>query len=1044
MGLIVTPFGAPAWERRREILKDIIAKRPGPPFDFRDVLYLVGNERTAQTLRALFMDALADVTGAKGCIPPAFDTLNRVVDSRSASASQRPVVDALTRVLALEELAKSAAPGAVGLKVEPESLAPSVAPLIADALDRVYLYGVGGPMLDKLAEDATPGRLLRDVKRAYETWLTRHNLADPAAAKAAYRPKPDDFSRYTTVVLDGFYDADPAELRLMSALAGAPDFRFVVEAPGLASGQLCGPGMPYLGTDALLDALGMAGLDMSCGNAGADAQAALIAETVFGGLPVSRARARAIGSMPFRTAITIARANSPAEEVWQAARCIKGSAVYGGLSGPGRVAVYLPEQEGYLPELGLAFTRMGIPFHVPSGRPLTQSPVTAALMELVSLPVEDYSFTSIRRALANPLIRLTDGGSHPEAFARFGRAESITRGRARWLERLAAPTSGREYARITGAPLKRLFEVAGTMPEGRDRLSVWASAAAGLLDASGITTSVSELAAGNPELGYAHDELVRALGLLEEAGRRLYSKMRAGEFAATLSRALNGRWYKVGPEVRDGVRVLGGPETGSEPFEHLIAIGLSESAVPAPWKPDVFFPGTAADGLGMPGRDATRSREARRFLSLTLSAGRVTLLHPRSSGRGAAPQSPYIRAMSPLVEAGAVSYVDNVSRPVYMEAALCPAELMRSLALSSMTGAPPGADAMQAALSAIPAGTPGLGRAIAAVSPPPPRLMPTGADKQEFSVTELEEYQLCHFRYYHNRLLGSAPEDDPEDEVAPHAAGSILHRILGKFYETADSPVTPESMAASLDRLRDIARGEFAKLPDTLENSEFIRRFDETLAPEFIETEAGLAATGYEVRWPERLIRLECEDGGAGTFVLKGKIDRVELTKDGEFVVADYKTGAYPGSGKPLKDMFQLPLYAYMIRAGAAGDADGVMPVRPSHLVYYNLRDPEGGRMRDVVLVDKGLAGEEFAKLHYSRKADEKGMDDRLTDAYNKAADSVRGIRAGEFEPTCDKAHVCGRCEFIMVCERGMKNVDAGQEEDAGGEPGGEGGNDAD
>jgi RecB family exonuclease len=957
------------------------------------------------------------------------------MDSRALSSSGKPVVDTVTRGLVVEELAKAAAADAKNLDVGPDTLAPSIAPLILDALDKSYIYNVPDGALERLTGGSITATLLRDVKRRYESWLGRNGLADPAAAKSAYSPAPANFQQYNTVVLDGFYDADPAELRLMKSLAAAPDFRFVLEAPGLSSGGMTGAGMPYFGTDALLDALGFPAEGRGAAGDRKDREAALISDALFGGMPLRRAESEAGALMPFSAGVEIVPATNPAEEAWSIAGGIKEAYLDGSQTALDRVMVFFPELDAYLPELDRAFNATGIPFHVSSGMPLSESPVVAAIKDLLAIPLDNYRFASMRKVFSSPLVMLSDGGNHPDAFGRFARAESITGGRERWMEHALRPSFAPGDAALVRTPLAGLMKLMDGLPKGRARLSGWTRAAAEIVVSSGISESAGRLSGSMPELAAALAETEKIIKSLEDAGSRLHSKMELAEFLYILTKTISGRRYRTGAQRSAGVRVLGGLELGSEPFDVIYAGGLTENSLPATSRPDIFFPQSAADGLGMPSRDAARSREARRFLGIISSARKVFLCHPVTGKRGPAPPSPYIRAFEPFVHAGAANRRDKVAtRPLEPSRALSPAGLIRAAALSaSVQGGWTPEDVMRC-LACIPEGTPGLGRALSLLGQETTPKSLSAPDKREFTVTELEEYILCGFRYYHSRLMKSAPVEDPDDDIAPHMAGSIVHKILGEFYANATAPVTVKNRDESLARLREVAKRRFREIPDTLDNAELARRFTEFLAPRFIDAEAGLADTGYMVCWPEKELRLECADDEAGRFVLKGKVDRMEISENGEFIISDYKTGAYPGSGKPLRDLFQLPLYAYMVREGAGGDDLETKPVRPSRFVYYNLKS---GAMRDVVLYDAELADEAVSRLHYTRKATPEQMEGRMEEAYEKAANAVRGIIAGRFEPTCDKKTVCERCVYIAICGRGARvalDDDATDSEEAEGE----------
>ena len=277
-------------------------------------------------------------------------------------------------------------------------------------------------------------------------------------------------------------------------------------------------------------------------------------------------------------------------------------------------------------------------------------------------------------------------------------------------------------------------------------------------------------------------------------------------------------------------------------------------------------------------------------------------------------------------------------------------------------------------------------------------------------MTELEEYLLCRYRYYQARVLKSAPVEDPDDDIAPHEAGSVVHEILRDFYRQAGKEGLKDS-ASALEALRKIAENSFNKLPKTFANSELKHRFIEKVVPMFIETEAALSDGSFHVTKTEEGVEVEIEDAEAGTITLTGKIDRIEMDADGNFIVADYKTGKYPGKGKPLSEQFQLPLYAYMLK-----DKEGAK--RPAGFVYYNLRD---GRMRDVVCYDKellpGSAKGKRGKSHEEIEA-------LVEKCVSEAIAASKGIIAGDFTPNCEDAFVCRSCSYIEVCRKGESKAE--------------------
>lgn len=964
------PFGAPAWATRRGILKEIITARPGPPYDFRDVLCLVPNGRSVRTLRALFLEALREATGARACIPPSIETMNRFLERRASAASARPVMDRLARELVMEEICARLAPGFPYVRV-----GPSLSAMLAESVGRLYLYGARDDALRDAARDSLPSSLLLAVKSEYERWLNKKGLADPSAALAAFRPAPGDFA-FRTVVLDGFYDANPAELRLMKALAGLPGARFLLSSPGLDAPGACVEGRPYAGTDRLLSELGLAG-EASGREAGRDAR--LLIGALFTGRPLKESYAEARKGVAGK--INIIGAANSSEEVYFIAREIKSCALAGGLD-VNRALVFFPDPEPYLPSVEQAFTDYGIPYHISLGRPLLQTPAAKALLYLLALPFEDYSFRVMRKVFFSGALPFGDAAA---GFDSVARKKGITGKREQW-ESFARNIRVKD-PRLAEA-LTRLLAIMGPLEYGGPRSArAWAEASLSLLE--NISPGVEGLA-----------EAAKALERIIAKAAPAEGALSIGEFGAFLKRRLRESRIREGSSPVSGVRILGRGEVFSEPFDVIFAAGLVEGAMPSSRRADVFIPDALAKRLGLSGSFEPVSRDARLFLGLMQSAPEVFLLCPESSAKGAAPPSPYIAALEPLVKAGAATKTERWQRPDLPQEAMGVGELTRTLALRA------GEDDAQALITEArkevpgftwPEYTPDAGADAAAGR---------FRDRQEFSVTELEEYIRCGYRYYLLRSLGRPPED-PEEDIGAGDLGSLVHEVLRYFVEARKRGEGEED---PLRLLVEMGEERFADLPATAFNMDRKRWFMESLAPGFVEAEEAFKATGFAVAGTERALRVPVECGGE-TFVLTGKIDRLEIDSQGSFNVVDYKTGRYPNSEK---SQFQLPLYAYMIKASGEDGAK-----RPAGFVYYGLKSDE---MRNVVCYDKDVFS---GPKKRGKTAD--GMDALILACLEKAVCAVKAIRAGEFRPEPADKDTCRYCEFTEQCEAEM---DEGKEVD--------------
>ena len=118
----------------------------------------------------------------------------------------------------------------------------------------------------------------------------------------------------------------------------------------------------------------------------------------------------------------------------------------------------------------------------------------------------------------------------------------------------------------------------------------------------------------------------------------------------------------------------------------------------------------------------------------------------------------------------------------------------------------------------------------------------------------------------------------------------------------------------------------------------------------FLDAEVKLSATRAKPTYFEAHVGIDPDDPESSVISsdpiqipgrsvsLRGKIDRIDVTPDGELVAYDYKTGSTPGTGDSLDGhAFQLP--AYLLMAGQALDGEAVgasyYQVNPDSSISY-------------------------------------------------------------------------------------------------------------
>jgi putative RecB family exonuclease len=163
---------------------------------------------------------------------------------------------------------------------------------------------------------------------------------------------------------------------------------------------------------------------------------------------------------------------------------------------------------------------------------------------------------------------------------------------------------------------------------------------------------------------------------------------------------------------------------------------------------------------------------------------------------------------------------------------------------------------------------------------------------------------------------------------APHAVkGTLVHSALeGLFWDHEPGARTPEAGRASLlsawDALQEDA--EFVALDlSTPERDAFLADAESLMAGYFrLEDPNAVTTVGVE-------LLLEGEVGG---LLLRGIIDRLDVTPEGEFIVIDYKTGRVPSEMQEHSRLGGVQFYALL--------CEQVLGRRPVSVRLLYLKEP--------------------------------------------------------------------------------------------------------
>jgi putative RecB family exonuclease len=170
----------------------------------------------------------------------------------------------------------------------------------------------------------------------------------------------------------------------------------------------------------------------------------------------------------------------------------------------------------------------------------------------------------------------------------------------------------------------------------------------------------------------------------------------------------------------------------------------------------------------------------------------------------------------------------------------------------------------------------------------------------------------------------------PERPTADQARGTLVHAVLEVLFDTPAGERTPQ-------RAAELAAPQWARLVE--EEPELASIFTGTALTldEFLHEARELLGGYFALEDPNRLEPADreayVEAEVDGRLVIRGIIDRLDVSPAGDVRVVDYKTGGAPREAFEARAMFQLKFYALVLWR-----TRGVVP-RVLRLMY--LRDQE-------------------------------------------------------------------------------------------------------
>ena len=296
-------------------------------------------------------------------------------------------------------------------------------------------------------------------------------------------------------------------------------------------------------------------------------------------------------------------------------------------------------------------------------------------------------------------------------------------------------------------------------------------------------------------------------------------------------------------------------------------------------------------------------------------------------------------------------------------------------------------------------------------------------EERIFSISQLETYGKCPFRYFSERVLNLRTFEEIEDLLTPIERGILYHEVLYKFYNSWVE--LGLSIAENVDKAKELIVKIALEKASEFEINHPLWEVEVDELVENMKKFIDLEASSIEYReykpiyfevafGPKIGSRAEVDVNLStdkpiqiGRVKIQGKIDRIDV-KGNKFLIYDYKTGRYVPT---LDDLdrgihLQIPIYikvAEEIFKDRGYEMEGVGGVN------YIVR----GDVRIGRVLQKG-EGRRSKKI-----LDEEEYKKKIDLAVEKVNVYVDGIVNGKFGLTShdDKiSKICWGCPFIEIC----------------------------
>jgi RecB family exonuclease/inactivated superfamily I helicase len=658
-----------------------------------------------------------------------------------------------------------------------------------------------------------------------------------------------------------------------------------------------------------------------------------------------------------------------------------------------RVAIAYKRPLPYLYLARTVFEAAGMPYQTTDTLPLAAEPFAAALDLVFEFVSSSFTRPAIVALLRSPHFGFQDDG-HPisrESISALDRGLSDDRylGGLEHLSRLPEIWAAERSKRDAMPALRAAVEAARVLAELQTRAPISAQIETlfGFVRRQGVTPDTGQRLDGDPASSLAN-RLERGRTAILDTLERLADASRihndtpvdVGGLTAAAHRWIEEQTFDPRMIAEDGVHLLDEDAARYGDFRELALVGLIEGEWPERPRRNVFYQPSLLRALGWPSERDWRAGAEARFLDLLASpAGRVWLSSITLDDEG-------------LVEPSTL--LEEIPRARLRTVACDPSPRGRMFRDEALSVDPVAIEPLD-----------GEARSWAGL-----RLERTPGDDAAFhgqighsdarvwSVSALETYQQCPFKFFARYVLKLEEEPDDEEVMDPRSQGEFVHTVFERFFAdwqaAGRGAVTPDNLDEARRVFETVVDRSLSTLPEAEAGLERTRLLGSSAA-------AGLgeAVLRMEAERPVPVVERLLEHiltgdftiqtpSGARSVPLRGKADRLDLLADGTFRLIDYKLGWPPNKSRAL----QLPIYSLCAEQKLRGHRGRNWTLCEAVCVAFK------GPRRVTPLFQPG------------------DRDRSLQDAQERLAVALDGIEAGDFPPKPEDVFLCETCAYAAVC----------------------------